>query len=219
LEEGREDAITFSEIGLAVFGYLLGSVPCGLVLARLTGAPDPRKVGSGNIGATNVMRSGGKALGILTLILDILKGLIPTLIAARFLENPYAICLVGFLAFLGHLFPLYLRFKGGKGVATAIGVMLVLMPKALLLSLVCFLIAAFFTRMVSVGSIVASALLPLWGAVWRYPRAYVILSFLMAILIIYRHKANIKRILNGTESRLGKEERVKDKGQRAKGER
>jgi len=200
--------------GLAVFGYLLGSVPCGLVLARLTGAPDPRKVGSGNIGATNVMRSGGKALGVLTLILDILKGLIPTLIAVRFLENPYAVCLIGFLAFLGHLFPLYLGFKGGKGVATAIGVMLILMPKALLLALVCFLVAAFLTRMVSAGSITAAASLPLWGWVWHYPRAYVILSLLMAILIIYRHKANIKRILNGTESKLGKDKRQRVSGNR-----
>ncbi|MBW1659932.1 MAG: glycerol-3-phosphate 1-O-acyltransferase PlsY [Deltaproteobacteria bacterium] len=191
-------------MGLAVFGYLLGSVPCGLVLARLTGAPDPRKVGSGNIGATNVLRSGGKALGITTLLLDILKGLIPTLIASRVLDNPIAICLVGFLAFLGHLFPLYLKFKGGKGVATAIGVMMILMPKALGLSLLCFLVAAFLTRMVSVGSITAAALLPFWGWIFGYSRSYLVLACVMAALIIYRHKANIKRILNGTESRLGK---------------
>ncbi len=188
---------------MAVFGYLLGSVPCGLVLAHLTGAPDPRKVGSGNIGATNVMRSGGKALGIITLFMDILKGLIPTLIAAQVLENTSAVCLVGFLAFLGHLFPLYLKFKGGKGVATAIGVMLIFMPKALALSLLCFLAAAFLTRMVSVGSITAAALLPLWGWIFRYPRPVIVLACVMAALIIFRHKANIKRILNGTESKLG----------------
>ncbi len=186
-------------------------MPNGLVLARLTGAPDPRKVGSGNIGATNVLRSGGKALGIATLFLDILKGLIPTLVAARLLDNLYAVSLVGFLAFLGHLFPLYLKFKGGKGVATAIGVMLILMPKALVLSLLCFLIAAFLTRMVSVGSITASFLLPLWGWVWRSPRAYILLACVMAFLIILRHKANIQRILSGTESKLG------SKRQKAKG--
>lgn len=174
------------------------------MLARATGAPDPRKVGSGNIGATNVMRSGGKALGIITLLLDILKGLIPTLIAAHALDNLYVIGLVGFCAFLGHLFPLYLKFKGGKGVATAIGVMLILMPKALLLALLCFLVAAWLTRMVSVGSITASALLPLWGWTWGYPRPFLLLACVMAALIIIKHRANIRRILNGTESKLGK---------------
>ena len=173
------------------------------MLARLTGAPDPRKVGSGNIGATNVMRSGGKALGVITLLLDILKGLIPTLIAARVFETPYFVALVGFGAFLGHLFPLYLKFKGGKGVATAIGVMLILMPKALALSLLCFLLAAFLTRMVSAGSITASALLPLWGWVLGYPRPLILFACVLAVFIIARHKENIKRILNGTESRLG----------------
>ncbi len=190
-----------------MFGYLFGSIPWGLLLARLTGAPDPRKVGSGNIGATNVMRSGGKTLGVITLLLDILKGLFPTFLAVHILHSPYMICVVGFSAFLGHLFPLYLRFKGGKGVATAIGVMLVLMPKALGLSLLCFLVVVLLTRMVSAGSIVASALLPFWGAVWKYPTPYLILSLFLAILIIYRHKANIRRILAGTESRLGKNDK------------
>ncbi len=193
-----------SGFSLVIFGYLLGSVPCGLVLARITGAPDPRKVGSGNIGATNVMRSGGKALGVITLFLDILKGLIPTFIAASTLDNLTLVALVGFSAFLGHLFPLYLKFKGGKGVATAIGVTLILMPKALLLALLCFLAAAWLTRMVSVGSITASALLPLWGWAWGYPRPFILFACLMAALIIIKHHANIRRILNGTESRLGK---------------
>jgi len=182
--------------------YMLGSIPSGLLLARLTGAPDPRKIGSGNIGATNVLRSGGKALGILTLIFDILKGLIPTLTAALVLKNSYFVSLVGFLAFLGHLFPVYLKFKGGKGVATAIGVMIVIMPEALLISLLCFLIVVGISRTVSLGSIMASALLPLWGGLWGYPGPFVILSGIMALLIIVRHRANIKRILAGTESKL-----------------
>jgi len=202
-EKKGEGAITLSGIGWGVFAYLLGSVPCGLVLARITGAPDPRKVGSGNIGATNVMRSGGKALGIITLLLDILKGLIPTLLVAHLLENLYIVCLVGFLAFLGHLFPLYLKFRGGKGVATAIGVMLVLMPKALALSLLCFLAVAFVTRMVSAGSITAAALLPVWGGVWGYPRPVILLACVMAGFILFRHKANIQRIWKGTEPKLG----------------
>jgi len=196
--------VSFAAIGLFLFAYLLGSIPCGLVLARLAGAPDPRKVGSGNIGATNVLRSGGKALGIATLIFDILKGLIPTLAALLILENTVFVCLVGGLAFLGHLFPLYLKFRGGKGVATAIGVMLILMPKALLLSLLCFLIVVWIGRMVSLGSITASALLPLWGGLWGYPRPVIILSGIIALFIIVRHRANIKRILSGTESKLGK---------------
>jgi len=197
-----------SLIGLVVFAYLLGSVPSGPILARLTGAPDPRKVGSGNIGATNVLRSGGKALGIATLILDILKGLIPALLAVRFLENLTAIALVGFLAFLGHLFPIYLKFRGGKGVATAIGVTLILMPKALGVTLLCFFAVAFLSRMVSAASITASLLLPFWGWVWGYPRPYVILSAAMALLITIRHRANIQRILNGTESKLGKDSKT-----------
>ncbi len=150
------------------------------------------------------MRSGGKVLGIATLLLDILKGLIPTLMASLVLENLYLIALVGFSAFLGHLFPLYLKFKGGKGVATAIGVTLILMPKALVIALLCFLIAVWITRMVSVGSITASALLPLWSWTCGYLRPYILLACLMAILIILKHRANIQRIWNGTESKLGK---------------
>jgi len=187
---------------LCVGSYLLGSIPSGLLLARLSGAPDPRKVGSGNIGATNVLRSGGKTLGILTLIFDILKGLIPTLAAALVLKNSYVVGLVGLLAFLGHLFPVYLKFKGGKGVATAIGVMIVIMPEALLISLLCFLIVVGISRTVSLGSIMASALLPLWGGLWGYSGPFVILSGIMALLIIVRHRENIKRILAGTESKL-----------------
>jgi len=187
---------------LCVGSYLLGSIPSGLLLARLSGAPDPRKVGSGNIGATNVLRSGGKALGILTLIFDILKGLIPTLTAALVLKNSYVVGLIGLLAFLGHLFPVYLKFKGGKGVATAIGVMIVIMPEALMISLLCFLIVVGISRTVSLGSIMASALLPLWGGLWGYPGPFVILSGIMALLIIVRHRENIKRILAGTESKL-----------------
>jgi len=201
--------MSFAAIGLALFGYLLGSVPSGLLLARLTGAPDPRKVGSGNIGATNVLRSGGKALGITTLIFDILKGLIPTLAASLILKDISLVCLVGFLAFLGHLFPLYLKFKGGKGVATAIGVMLILMPKALLISLLCFLSVVWIWRMVSLGSLLASILLPLWGGLWGYPQPCVILSGIIALFIIIRHRKNIKRILAGTESRMGREEEAK----------
>ena len=201
--------MSFVAIGLALFGYLLGSIPCGLLLARLTGAPDPRKVGSGNIGATNVLRSGGKALGTATLIFDILKGLIPTLVASLVLDNLYFIALVGFCAFLGHLFPIYLKFKGGKGVATAIGVMLILTPKALLISLLCFLIVVWIWRMVSLGSLLASILLPLWGGLWGYPQPCVILSGIIALFIIIRHGANIKRILAGTESRMGKEKEAK----------
>lgn len=208
-KEKGETAITPLGIGLAVFGYLVGSVPSGLILARLTGAPDPRKVGSGNIGATNVLRSGGKTLGIITLLFDILKGFIPTLAALLLLKNIFFVCLVGLLAFLGHLFPLYLKFRGGKGVATALGVIGFLMPKALLISLLCFLIVVVISRTVSLGSIVASALLPLWGGVWGYPRQFVILSGIMALLIIIRHKENIKRILAGTESKLG-ERKAKD---------
>ena len=182
--------------------YLLGSLPVGLLLSRLKGQ-DPRKVGSGNIGATNVMRASGKALGILTLVGDILKGLLPTWLAARAgLAGPL-VAAVAFAAFVGHLFPIYLRFRGGKGVATALGIFIALSPLAVLIDIAVFAAVLYAWRYVSLGSLVAAALMPVLLLVLRSPSPYVVLCLAMAILIFVKHAKNIGRLCAGTENRMG----------------
>jgi glycerol-3-phosphate acyltransferase PlsY len=181
--------------------YLIGSIPVGIILARMKGA-DPRKVGSGNIGATNVMRAAGKKLGILTLVGDILKGLIPTLTAICY-EQPYPlIAAVGLATFLGHLFPLYLKFKGGKGVATALGVYLVLSPLAILINVIVFVLVLLKWRYVSLGSLIGTGLVPVALIVLKAPTEYVHLSLVIGILIFVKHKDNIKRLMKGTENKI-----------------
>ncbi len=197
---------TTAAIALA---YLLGSIPFGLLIGRLRGI-DIRQVGSRNIGATNVMRSVGKGWGILTLLLDALKGWIP---AAGF---PFLLNTLGYLpdqpdwlkvvcgcaAILGHNFPVFLRFKGGKGVATSAGVLLGIAPQALLIGLGTFAIVFGIGRFVSVGSITAAVVVPLAGF-WLYEgRLIPIVLTVLGLLVIWRHKANIRRLLNGTENRI-----------------
>ena len=147
------------QVLLILFAYLVGSIPIGVLLARLKGK-DPRKTGSGNIGATNVMRSAGKVLGIITLIGDILKGFIPTFIAMRLGVPAFIIALVGLAAFSGHLFPVFLKFKGGKGVATGAGVFLAISPLVILISFIIFVIVFLIWKYVSLGSLVGTAYYP-----------------------------------------------------------
>jgi len=184
-----------------IAAYLLGSIPVGLVLARLKGQ-DPRKVGSGNIGATNVMRAAGKTLGIITLLGDILKGLIPTGLAILYGLSPVFVVAIGLAAFLGHLFPVYLRFKGGKGVATALGVFLALKPVAIPILLVVFIAVLLAWRYVSLGSLVGTALMPVLLLLFRAPLEYVVGSLIVGVLIYWKHRENIRRIVSGTESRF-----------------
>ncbi len=182
--------------------YLIGSIPVGIILAKMKGA-DPRKVGSGNIGATNVMRAAGKKLGILTLAGDVLKGLIPVLAAVCYAQPHVLIAAAGLAAFLGHLFPLYLKFKGGKGVATALGVYLVLSPLAILINIVVFVLVLLKWRYVSLGSLTGTALVPLTLALLKAPAQYVYLSLIVGVLIFLKHKDNIRRLMDGTENRMG----------------
>ncbi len=182
-----------------VSAYLIGSIPVGVLLAKLKGK-DPRKTGSGNIGATNVMRAAGKALGILTLLGDILKGFIPTLIATQYLEQSSYVALVGAAAFVGHLFPLFLKFKGGKGVATALGVYLALSPLAILISIVAFVVVFVIWKYVSLGSLVGTGLVPLNLYLLKAPAEYTILSLIIGALIFIKHKDNIKRLMAGKEN-------------------
>jgi glycerol-3-phosphate acyltransferase PlsY len=186
-----------------VFAYLLGSVPTGLVLARLLGRQDPRAAGSGNLGATNVARTLGRKLGAATLVGDALKGFIPAAWAAGTFHSPWAVAAVAFAAYLGHLFPVYIGFQGGKGVATGLGVFLALTPGPAFWAAVAFAAVVWRWRMVSLGSLVAAAVLPLVAAFFREPLAAVCLALAVGALTFWRHQSNIERILAGSESRLG----------------
>jgi glycerol-3-phosphate acyltransferase PlsY len=189
-------------ISLVIFAYLLGSIPTGLLLSRALAGKDPRQQGSRNIGATNVMRTVGKALGVITLLGDVLKGLIPVVIALWLVKEKFWVAGTGLAAFLGHCFPIYLRFKGGKGVATALGIFLPLAPIAVVLDIFFFVGVAATSRIVSVGSILAAAAMPVLIWLLGYPLPSVILGICVAVLIIYRHKENIERLLAGRENRL-----------------
>jgi glycerol-3-phosphate acyltransferase PlsY len=187
---------------LSALAYILGSVPFGLVVTRLFGGPDPRSVGSGNIGATNVSRTAGKIAGLVTLLADVGKGALPTLLAVNLIAGPALVSMVGLSAFLGHLFPVFLRFRGGKGVATACGVFLIISPPALFLGACVFLVMALSTRYVSVGSISAALSLPLFLAILSGESGYVTLGIAVAILVVLKHTENIKRLRKGMENRF-----------------
>jgi len=190
-------ALCFLSFG---FGYLLGSIPFGLILAKLSGFGDLRQIGSGNIGATNVLRTGNKGLAALTLLLDLLKGTAAVWVGSHF--GPYAAMAAGLGAFLGHVFPVWLRFRGGKGVATYLGVLLGLYwPAAAAFSAI-WLIAAFATRYSSLAALVASAasvgMLVLTGQ-WRLAGLFLLLTLILYI----RHASNIGRLARGEEARIG----------------
>lgn len=181
-------------------GYLVGSIPFGFVITRAAGAGDIRGIGSGNIGATNVLRTGRKGLAIATLLGDLLKGALPAWLAAALL-GPDAGVMAGAGAILGHCFPVWLRFKGGKGVATAAGVILGLTPWAIPILLAIFTAIVWATRFVSLGSIVTAALAPLVAWIIGFPQAAQ-LYVLVAALVILKHHTNIARLLRGHESKL-----------------
>ena len=182
------------------FGYLLGSIPFGLLLTRAAGGPDIRAIGSGNIGATNVLRTGNKALAAATLICDMLKGTVAALVAGRY--GPDAALAAALGAFLGHLFPVWLSFKGGKGVATYIGLLIGLDWQAALLFCVFWAAVAVATRYSSLAALVASALTPL--CIWYLGRSSIAALFLLLTVLLWiMHRANIGRLLNGSEGKIG----------------
>ncbi|ARQ01489.1 glycerol-3-phosphate 1-O-acyltransferase PlsY [Pseudorhodoplanes sinuspersici] len=188
-------------LGAFVFGYVLGSIPFGLVLTRIFGGPDIRSIGSGNIGATNVLRTGRKGLAAATLLLDMLKGTVAVLIAHHLLGEPAAIA-AGLGAFLGHLFPVWLGFKGGKGVATFIGVLLGFSWQAVLIYAGIWVAIAFITRYSSLSGLIACAATPaiLWTLELPTPAK---LFFVLAVLVFVMHRANIARLISGTENKIG----------------
>ncbi|HJX60802.1 MAG TPA: glycerol-3-phosphate 1-O-acyltransferase PlsY [Thermodesulfobacteriota bacterium] len=187
---------------IALFGYLLGSVPTGLLLAKFFSKVDPRKTGSKNIGATNIFRTAGKGLGILTLVGDVLKGMIPIGIAIQLSISDIWLAAVGLSTFLGHIFPIFLGFRGGKGVATALGVYLVISPIAVLMEFLLFAGLVWRWRYISLGSICCATTIPILIAFFRSDsQAYFILSVIIAALILYRHQENIVKLLQGTENK------------------
>jgi len=196
----------------AVCAYLLGSIPSGYIMARARGV-DIRKVGSGNIGATNVFRILGRPAGITVLLSDALKGFI----AARFISfasDPslveYHGIVAGMAAILGHNYTCWLRFKGGKGIATSAGVMLALVPLGLAIALSVWIVIFFLSKYVSLASIAAAIVLPLGVWLTGGTRRMIILTSVVSALAIYKHKGNIQRLMNGTENRFGKKPRGKE---------
>jgi len=226
-----------------VLAYLIGSIPFGLILTRLAGLGDIRAIGSGNIGATNVLRTGNKKLAALTLLLDAAKGAVVVLIARQFIEHlmpnrayldcigdglcgysttqiELAIFLLGVVAMLGHMFPVWLKFKGGKGVATFFGIILAYSPYAGLLALATWLVAAKILKRSSVAALISTFLTPVFmalmmkqeidfmmipGHMWRNDVLWPVYACVPVVALVWwRHKENIKRILNGTEPKIGK---------------
>ena len=186
----------------AALGYLLGSVPFGIVWARAFGLGDLRKIGSGNIGATNVLRTGNKPAALLTLVCDSGKGAAAVLLA-RALAGEDAAQLAGLAAFVGHLFPVWLGFRGGKGVATFLGTLLALAWPVGVAACVTWLAAAGLSRISSVGALAAAALAPVWAVVLGLGQVWV-LAAVLAVVVWERHKANIARLRAGTEPRIGR---------------
>jgi len=205
---------------VAAVAYLLGSIPFGYLLVRIFRGEDIRQSGSGNIGATNVARSGAKGLGIATLALDAIKGALAVGLAAVFAGSKYNLCgdfaqhpcalalrlmsLASLCAVLGHVFPIWLRFKGGKGVATALGVFCVLFPKAILVALAIFILIVLITRYVSLGSILGAIAFPVAAYFMQNPEwVSLLLASSVSLIIILKHHQNISRLLAGTENRFG----------------
>ena len=193
---------SMTQLGVwAVVGYLLGSIPFGILIARVMGLGNLRSIGSGNIGATNVLRTGNKKAAFLTLVFDGGKGAVAVLIAQRF-ANADAVQIAAFAAFLGHCFPVWLGFKGGKGVATFLGVLLALVWPIGIACCGTWLAVAVVLRISSLSALVAAASSILWAVVFGVPQ-FVILFAALAVLIFYRHSANIARLIAGTEPRIG----------------
>ena len=190
-------------IAAVLGGYLIGSIPFALLTARRWSAVDVRTVGSGNVGAANVMRAAGVAAGLLAAILDITKGAATVLLAERLGGAPAAPAMAGFAAIVGHIYPVWLRFRGGKGVATACGVFAVLAPMAVLPALTVFLTAAFLTKYISLGSILASVVLPALAYAAGSPPPAVTAAVAAAAIILFRHRSNLARLRSGTERRIG----------------
>jgi acyl phosphate:glycerol-3-phosphate acyltransferase len=188
---------------LLIFAYFLGSVPTGVILAKAFSDVDPRTQGSRNIGATNVFRTAGKKLGAITLLGDILKGFLPVALAKGAIDSSFWIGAIALVAFLGHLYPIFLKFKGGKGIATGLGVFLALAPLSAILSLLVFVAVVYTWRYISLGSLAATAAFPVLLAALNPHPIYIPFALVIGALIFYRHRENIQRLLAGREAEFG----------------
>ena len=199
-------------IGAALLAYLLGSLSFAVIVSKVMGLKDPRSYGSKNPGATNVLRSGSKAAAVTTLLLDGLKGWLPVVLVKWF-GGDYGlgdgtVAAVGLAAFIGHLYPVFFRFKGGKGVATAAGVLLGISWLLGLATLATWLIVAYFSRYSSLAALAAAVFAPLYylfgdRAAWYVDKSILVVMFAISALLVYRHRENINKLLKGTESKLG----------------
>ena len=188
---------------LILFAYFLGSIPTGVVLTKAFSKVDIRTQGSKNIGATNVYRTAGKKLGVLALLGDILKGVIPVVLARVTLESHFWIGAVALVAFLGHIYPIFLKFKGGKGAATGLGIFLALSPLPTALAAIVFVLVVFRWRYISLGSLTATAAVVVFLALLDPHKIYIPFAFIVAALIFYRHRENIERLMEGRENKFG----------------
>lgn len=187
---------------LPILAYLAGSISSAILVARIFSMADPRSIGSGNPGATNILRQGNRIAAVLTLLGDIAKGVVPVLAALLFTADPVILALVAGAAFIGHLFPVFFSFRGGKGVATALGVYLALYWPVGVSLIVCWLVVAAAFRYSSLAAISAAVLSPLLVAYWLPHPAYLLLSIIVAALLLWRHRGNLRRLLRGEEDRI-----------------
>jgi len=197
--------VTLVPIIWIIAAYLLGSVSFGVLISKAFDLPDPRTVGSGNPGATNVLRSGKKLPAILTLLGDALKGWLPVWLALQSDMLMWVVTGVGIAVFLGHLYPIFFKFKGGKGVATALGVLLAISPLLALAAVVTWLIVFAASRYASLASIITALFVPLHAYYYLRPyKDYFLMVLVLSVLLIWRHRSNIQKLIAGTESGFGK---------------
>jgi acyl phosphate:glycerol-3-phosphate acyltransferase len=195
-----------NEFGFVLLAYLLGSISFGIVVSRLFGLPDPRTTGSGNPGATNVLRSGKKAAALLTLLGDAGKGWLALWLARHFDFSSAWLCAVALAVFIGHLYPVFHGFKGGKGVATAAGILLAISPWLGLSVMATWLLAFYMWRVSSLAALIAAGFAPVYAAAFFGFGLVTAMVFVLAILLVWRHRSNIRKLLDGTEAGFGKPE-------------
>ena len=196
--------MNFVDIALIIASYLMGSISSAIIVCKVLGLPDPRSGGSGNPGATNVLRLGSKKGALVTLVGDFLKGLIPVLVAVALKVEDQVLALVAAAAFLGHLFPVFFGFKGGKGVATALGVLMGIAWPVGLAVIATWLVVAFISRYSSLSAIVASILSPFYMHLLVGSEVLVGMNVILSAILLWRHRGNIARLMAGTETRIGK---------------
>lgn len=184
--------------------YLLGSISFGIIMSQLFGLPDPRTVGSGNPGATNVLRSGKKIAAALTLLGDTGKGWLAVWLAFHYSVEPWLVCLIALAVFVGHLYPIYYGFKGGKGVATALGILLAFSPWVGLLALATWIITFAIWRYSSLAALVAAGLAPIYVIIFLDYKGFMVTSVLLSLLLFWRHRGNIQKLAQGNEAGFGK---------------